>query len=171
MRFVCFFCFSIVFLSWNKIDLNYAHSLVLKKGECDQLPELNRKIILFVKERLNKKVGRGECWDLAAEALDNVKANWNHDFIFGKRVDYRNECIYPGDIMQFKDVEIIYQENNIYRRVKLPQHTAVIFEVKEKGSYMVAEQNTTNTRNKVGLNPIKKKKITKGSFEIFRPEK
>ncbi len=139
--------------------------------ECDKLPELNQKIIAFVKTKLNKKVGRGECWDLAAEALDNVKAKWDHDFNFGKKVDYKKECIYPGDIIQFKDVEIIYKEADTYHRVTLSQHTAIIFKVKEKGNYIVAEQNTSNTRNKVGLNPIEIGKITKGSFKIFRPEK
>src|SRR5688572_15897370 len=33
---------------------------------CDTVPELNQKVIDFVKTKLNKKVGEGECWDLAA---------------------------------------------------------------------------------------------------------
>ena len=138
-------------------------------ADCDNIPELNKKIISFVKTSINKKVGRGECWDLAAEALDKAGAKWDHDFGFGKEVNYKNECVYPGDVMQFEGVEMIYQEGNTYHRIKLPHHTALVFEVKEKGKFKVAEQNTSNTRKKVGINPIDLSTITKGTFKIFRP--
>lgn len=147
------------------ITLSFTNNL-----SCDQIPELNKKIIAFVKSHLNKKVDRGECWDLAAGALDYAGARWDHDFNFGKKVNYKTECIYPGDIIQFEGVEIIYQQDNVFHRIKLDHHTAIIFEVKEKGNYKVAEQNTSNTKKKVGINPVDISKITKGTFKIFRPQ-
>ena len=64
---------------------------------CDSVPELNKKIIAFVKTKLNKKVGRGECWDLAAEALNSTQAKWDGNYVFGKEVNYKKDCVYPGD--------------------------------------------------------------------------
>ena len=45
----------------------------------DDLP-LNKGIITFVNSKMNKKVGKGECWDVANEALTLVNAKWDGGF-------------------------------------------------------------------------------------------
>jgi hypothetical protein len=141
------------------------------KKECDDVPALNKQIVSFVKSKLNKKVGRGECWDLAAEALNSVGAKWDHDFAFGRPVDIKKECVYPGDIMQFEGVEVEYRDKNTFYSEQYDQHTAVIFEVKDKESFVMAEQNTSSHGKKVSLNGLELKNIRKGKFKLFRPVK
>jgi hypothetical protein len=141
------------------------------KTECDSTPELNKKIIGFLSSNIKKKVGKGECWDLAAEALNTVGAKWNGDLIYGRVVDYKSECVYPGDIMQFKNVKIHYQVGNRIYDEKMAQHTAIIYEVKATGEYVLAHQNTSFSGRKVGLSQLRLADITKGRFIIYRPEK
>jgi hypothetical protein len=138
---------------------------------CDSIPELNKMIIDFVKTRLNKKVGKGECWDLAAEALNSAGAKWNGQYVYGSVVHYQSDCVYPGDIMQFKGVRIKYQVNNRIYDETMDQHTAIIYEVKGKGDYILAHQNTAFSGRKVGLSELKLENITRGKFTIYRPVK
>src|SRR4051812_31109665 len=72
---------------------------------CDKIPELNQQMLDFVKSQMNKKVGRGECWDLAAQGLNKIGANWDKDYGFGKEIDIKKECVFPGDIFQFEGVK------------------------------------------------------------------
>lgn len=143
----------------------------VKPLDCDTVPELNKQIIAFVKGSLNKKIGRGECWDLAAQALNKVGADWDKNYVFGKEVAYKTECVYPGDIIQFEGIEIEYKKKDIFYREQLEHHTAVIYRVKDRGNFVVAEQNTNTLGKKVGLNDLELKNILKGSFKIFRPHK
>lgn len=86
----------------------------VKPLDCDTVPELNKQIIAFVKGSLNKKIGRGECWDLAAQALNKVGADWDKNYVFGKEVAYKTECVYPGDIIQFEGIEIEYKRRTSF---------------------------------------------------------
>jgi hypothetical protein len=139
--------------------------------DCGETPELNKQIIEIVKSKMNTKVGRGECWDLAAEALKGVNAKWNGMYVFGKEVNYKKECIFAGDIIQFERVKLKYTKNGISYVEEMTHHTAVIYEVKAKGIYMLAHQNTTETGKKVGLSEMDVNDVTKGKFKIYRPEK
>ena len=145
------------------------NAIVVK--DCDQVPELNKKIVSLVKSKIGKKVGRGECWDLAAEALNSVAANWDGSYNFGRIVSVEKECVYPGDIIQFEGVEVEYKKGNTIYWEDLSHHTAIVYEVKEKGSYVMAEQNTSAGGKKVTLNPLELKNIKKGTFTVYRPVK
>ncbi len=138
---------------------------------CGQTPELNTSIISFVGANMKKKVGRGECWDLAAEALNKIEAKWDGNSKFGKEVNYKKECIYPGDIVQFEGVVLKYKQDEKYFIEKLEHHTAIIFEVKEKDSFVIADQNTRFSGKTVGTHNFDVKALTKGSFKIYRPIK
>lgn len=148
-----------------------AQNSTLNAFACDTIPELNKQIVAFVKGSLNKKVGRGECWDLAAQALNKVGANWDKNYVFGKEVAYKTECVYPGDIIQFEGVEIEYKRKDILYHEQLEHHTAVVYLVKDKGKFVVAEQNTNTHGKKVGLSDLELNTILKGDFKIFRPNK
>lgn len=145
-------------------------SLVLKPV-CDDTPELNKKIIEYVNSQMGKKVGRGECWDLAAGALNSNGASWDKAFKYGREINAKKDCVYPGDIIQFENVTLEYTEGKKMFREKMAQHTAVIYEVKSEGDYRMADQNTSIHGRKVGLSPMNLSHITKGKYHIYRPEK
>src|SRR5664279_3849155 len=73
---------------------------------CDTIPVLNKSIITFVKTKIGKKVGKGEFWDVAAEALNFAGAKWDGQYKFGKEVNYKKDCVFPGDIMQFEGITL-----------------------------------------------------------------
>ena len=138
---------------------------------CNDVPELNKKVIAFVKASLNKKVGSGECWDLAAEALNKAGATWDGKQVFGKEVNYLKVCIYPGDIVQFEGVTLNYEIDKKIYIEKLQHHTAIVYEVKEKGNFVIADQNTGLSGKTVGTHTFEVKSMAKGKFKIFRPTK
>jgi len=137
----------------------------------DTIPPLNLQIIEFVQSKIGKKVDRGECWDLAAQALERVGAIWNHQYKFGKELDLETDTVYPGDIIQFERVKLKYVKNGITFHEEMKHHTAIIYEVLEKGSYTLAHQNTEFSGKKVGLSPIDLETLKKGRIKIFRPVK
>lgn len=145
--------------------------LISITNDCNEILPLNNQIISYVKSKMKKTVGEGECWDLAAEALDLVKAKWDGEYGFGKQIDYTKDCIYPGDIVQFKDIHLKYTENGENYEEIMEHHTAIIYEVKGVGDYILAHQNTAFTGRKVGTSSMNVKNITKGTITVFRPVK
>lgn len=138
---------------------------------CDSIPELNKQVIDFVTANIKKKVGRGECWDLAAEALKLINASWDGKYKYGREVFFQNECIYPGDIIQFEGVIVKYKKGDVSYKEEMAHHTAIIYEVKGMGDFILAHQNTEFSGKKVGLSPLELKNITKGKYKIYRPTK
>ena len=69
---------------------------------------VNQKIVSFCNNHINKKVGKGECWDLAKEALDFANAKWTPPYNFGKIISPKKEVVLSGDIIQFEKVKLIY---------------------------------------------------------------
>ncbi|MDP3556923.1 MAG: hypothetical protein Q8T03_06075 [Bacteroidota bacterium] len=136
---------------------------------CDSLPLLNKNIVAFAKSKIGKKVGKGECWDFAAEALNYTGATWDGNYKFGKEVNFKKDCVFPGDIIQFEGVSLKYEIDKKKYMENLSHHTAIIFEVKSKEEFILADQNTGRSGRKVGLSPFDVKTITKGKFKIFRP--
>lgn len=140
-------------------------------GPCDKVPDLNQQMIAYLKTTINKKVARGECWDLAAQGLNKIGANWDKNYGFGKIIDLKKECVFPGDIIQFEDVEIEYKDKGTFYKESMMHHTALVYEVKGKESFVIAQQNTGMHGKKVSLDPLELKNIRKGSYTFFRPVK
>lgn len=136
---------------------------------CDTIPALNQRIIVLVRQQIGKTVGRGECWDLAAMALNQTGANWDKRYNFGRQVDPEKECVYPGDLIQFEGVKIKYTKGTAVFTETMEHHTAVVYEVKAKGSYVLAHQNTGTSGRKVGLSDLDLKNVIKGKYYVFRP--
>lgn len=135
----------------------------------DTIPPVNNEILNFVNTKINKKVGRGECWDLAAQALNSVEAKWDGKFKFGNEINFDLDSVYPGDIIQFKGVKVKYIENGIKYTENMTQHTAIIYTVKGKGVFDLAHQNTHISGKKVGISELDLKNIVKGKYIIYRP--
>lgn len=145
--------------------------LISITNDCNEILPLNSQIISFVKSKMKKTVGEGECWDLAAEALNLVNAKWDGEYGFGKIIDYKQDCVYPGDIVQFKDIHLKYMENGENVEEIMEHHTAIIYEVKGKGDFILAHQNTAFTGRKVGTSSMNVKNITNGTITVYRPFK
>ncbi len=152
------FGFSQVLVSSDRID-------------CDSIPALNQKIIFYVKTTIGKKVGHGECWDLAEQALDINQASWDHKYRYGIQVDPEKECLYPGDIIQFEGVVIKYRKGSRVYKETMEHHTAIIYELKADKVIVLIHQNTAFSGRKVGLSDLDMKTIVKGKIKIYRPVK
>ena len=137
----------------------------------DSIPAMNKQIIEFVNTKLKKKVGTGECWDLAAEALQLVNAKWDMKYKFGKEIDYKKEPIYPGDIIQFENVILNYEKDGKKFIEKMAHHTAIIYEVTNNTNFTMAHQNNGYSGKKVGVSPLDLATLTKGKFKIYRAER
>ncbi len=142
----------------------------------DSLPVVNARIVAFVRGHMGEKVGRGECWDLAAAALNAAGAKWDGDHGFGRRVDRANERVLPGDIIQFERVEFRWEEGREVHTIRMPQHTAVVLEVPDDASgeepqdaYLIAQQNTQETGRTTGTGHLVLSHRTKGRILFFRP--
>lgn len=156
-------------LSGFTVPEQHGISAVEINTPCDDVPELNKKITSYVTTNLRKKVGRGECWDLAAGALNEHHAKWDGRYTYGKPVDHTTECIYPGDIMQFENVRIETRSANGFFAEEMPHHTAIVYEVKSTGVFTIAHQNYDNTR-KVITTPLTMANIKRGKVMIYRPQ-
>jgi hypothetical protein len=171
------YSFLLVILSFAFLGFSFFStdnvSFITKSGpeNCDSVPALNKKILEFVQSKMNQKVGMGECWDLAAEALNYAGAKWDQEYKFGRQIDPSKECVLAGDIVQFSKIKIEYKENNVFYREDLSHHTAIIYEVIAQDNFILAEQNTGKLGQKVGTSPLVLKTIKSGKYKIYRPVK
>ena len=134
-------------------------------AEAQDTSSVNKKIVSFCEKNVGKKVGTGECWDLAKASLDFAGATWTPPYGYGKVV-LPSDNVVPGDIIQFEKVKIVYPDKSWK---ELPHHTAVIYKVTGSGKYIIAEQNSNNKRFVV-LSEIDLNYIKKGKFTIYHPQ-
>ena len=135
----------------------------------ENIPELNKRIIEYVESVIGKKVDRGECWDLAYQALNRFNAEWDGKFQYGKLINPKREPVLPGDIIQFKNVKIRYQITNTTYTEFMKQHTAIVYKIKRKNVFTIAHQNTEFSGRKVGLSDLNLAHVVKGDVKIYRP--
>ena len=128
---------------------------------------LNQKILQFCKKSIGKKVGDGQCADLAYQALvvsgaespDDFRDNpapgdyvwgelvYGHKIQDGKHMETGDrKQVRPGDVIQMRDVVIEHEEDTdeyvTKETIDADHHTAVVSDVSENGmTYKVIEQN------------------------------
>ena len=145
---------------------------VYKKLPSDLLSlGLNGKIIDFVNKVMGTTVGRGECWDLAQQALDQNLADWARPTRFGLPLNPETDEIKAGDIIQFHNLKITGQlPGGVIRFESLgaPDHTAVIYKVLGNKRYTLAHQNVRGIR-RVIKGDINLANVTSGTYWIYRP--
>ncbi len=128
--------------------------------------KINNKIIEYVDSVMGKKVGRGECWDLAQAALDYYNADWKRTTQFGIPLDPDKDEIIPGDIVQMYNVKLKYENKTEY--FGLPQHTAIIYKVYSEKNYEIAHQNVAGKRYML-KSDFKMEYMYSGSVRFYRP--
>jgi hypothetical protein len=135
----------------------------------DFIPSLNAQIITYVKSVMGTQVDRGECWDIANRALILINAKWDREFKYGRLLNPQSDIIYPGDIIQFKNVKLKYTKDDATYIETMAQHTAIVYRVISKGVYELAHQNTSFSGRKVGTSIIDINTVVKGKLFIYRP--
>jgi hypothetical protein len=138
-------------------------------GQCDTVSPLNRRIVELTKAKMGKKVLRGECWDLAKYVLEETNSKWDGGYVYGAELK-KSACLMPGDVIQFKNVKIQYQEGRTKFTELMTHHTAIIYEVINSDEVVLIHQNTGYTGRKVGTSKLRFSTIVKGSYKIYRPE-
>jgi hypothetical protein len=145
---------------------------VKKKLPADLLRlELNGKIVKFANKVMGTTVGRGECWDLAQQALDQNLAEWSRPTNFGLSLNPGIDEIKAGDIIQFHNLKITTQlPGGVTRRESLgaPDHTAIIYKVLGEKRYTLAHQNVRGNRSVI-IGDINLANVTSGRYRIYRP--
>ncbi len=132
------------------------------------LPKLNQAVLSFVEAHLDQQVGRGECWDLADQALDQAQAQWDGKFRFGRPIKAKEAL--PGDVIQFWDVKLAYERDGYRYRETMKQHTAVIYEVLGPAHFRIAHQNNNFSGRRVGISELNLSHVIKGKVMVYRPE-
>ncbi len=139
--------------------------------KCKDTPELNQQIVALTKQKVKKKVGRGECWDLAQYVLDETNAEWDNFEVYGRLIKTKKECIYPGDIIQFEKVKLKWEDGKYSYQESMMHHTAIVVEVINQRELKIAHQNTAEFGKKVGVSTLILDRIVSGKLLIYRPVK
>ncbi len=140
------------------------------------LPELNSKIVEYLNSVMGTKVDRGECWDLAAGALAYSGAYFDRSSMktittYGRKLNPQKEEVYPGDLIQFENVQVEWKDGNSTFKESMAQHTAIVYKVNGPLNYEIAHQNTGAWGKKVGVSNFRLDRVKKGKVMIYRPIK
>ena len=135
----------------------------------ETLPSLNKQIVEYVKGTIGYQIDRGECWDLAYQALTRVDADWDGEYVYGKKLDPKKDQILPGDIIQFENVVIKYYRGTKRFTERMEHHTAIVYKIKGKRVFEIAHQNTSFSGRTVGLSTLDLTTIVDGEIFIYRP--
>lgn len=121
------------------------------------------KIVRFAESRLGTKVGNGECWTLADEALKAAGVSHTIGTNFGQEITI--EGVAPGDVLQMRECVFEFPNGGkVY--AGMPDHTAILTSKRAAdGSVSVLEQNPSPV--KVGNYNFKY--LTKGEYKFYRP--
>jgi hypothetical protein len=142
-----------------------------RSPEKSEVPDINRCVLSYVNSVMGTTVGRGECWDLAQEALDGCGADWDRPWKFGALLDPSKDEIRPGDIIQFRTVKLLEQlpdGGSRWQVIGMPDHTAVIIAVLGPLRYRLAHQNINGKRSVI-TTEVNLNQATAGKYGIYRP--
>jgi len=154
--------------------LLFLSSIPVKVNGQSEIPDVNSRVLTYVKTVIGSTVGRGECWDLADQALTFANAQFDKTspetiYIFGKQYNPEKEKVLPGDIIQFEDVALSYKDGNMIFTENYKHHTAIVFRIKENGSFELAHQNTSFGGRKVALSDFNLENVKKGKLIFYHP--
>jgi len=130
---------------------------------------LGEQVALYAEARMGKQVGRGECWDLAKEALNAAQARWDGSKGFGDPV--QPEAVQRGDIVQLEKVVIERRDADSMVRETMGPHTAIVLEVPAPGHFLIAHQNFGSAGRKVSRHELRLADKKRGTITFFRPVK
>lgn len=158
------------------------------------MPDLNQAVLHYAQSKIDDRVERGECWDLAEKALKSAggsRPDPSKLYVWSNTVvSIQNNR--PGDIVQFKtfrsDINKEYDDGSTwtgYDTMGGPHHTAIVKENHGNGKITIIEQNrpvgsattentvflkTTQFRDRENGQGVKIKIETTGRVRFYRPK-
>jgi|GEM_PF-1476794 len=141
---------------------------ILDDWDCTEFPDtprLNSLILTYAEKQRGTKVGNGQCWTLAAEALKVAGAQPPKEYTFGHRLA-KDEPVLPGDVMQFESVRLEGRRGNTHWWMNLgnPHHTAIVRRVLGPTEFEILGQNP----NPVESLTINFRDLKSGTYEVYR---
>jgi hypothetical protein len=118
-------------------------------AKADDAPSLNQRVLDFAAGKVGQVVGNGECWTLAAQALDAAGAerpgqDGLDSYQFGTVVDL--SAVVPGDVLQFEDTNFLHTNpDGSWYSLSFPHHTAIVSTVSAT-HITVLNQNVSEDR-------------------------
>ena len=129
---------------------------------------LNDDVLSWARGRLGQRVGRGECFDLADQALraagaksaaDYGPVTATTDYIWGSAVQFSSAQ--AGDVIQFRNYRCTittttrrdysgggFDESTETQTQERPHHTAILQSVGSNGQLTILEQNVGTGTNR-----------------------
>jgi hypothetical protein len=134
-------------------------------GDEQEQLKLGQKVVTFAAGKQGRQIGRGECYDLADQALAHAGAKSapsygeitdDADYQWGRPIELKD--VQPGDILQLRDHKITIRTDTTVKKVfangsseefdkwneqdfKRGHHTAIVDVNKGNGVLEVYEQN------------------------------
>lgn len=131
--------------------------------------DLSENVAAYAEAHMGTKVGRGECWDLAENALNEAGAQWDGHYVFGLKLDTTNVPIQRGDIVQFEGVLVEHGTATSKEQATMGHHTAIVLSVPGPGRFMLAHQNFGRGGRKVSRYELVMADVKRGVIMFFRP--
>lgn len=129
-----------------------------------QNTSIQDKILNYSLQNLGKKIDKGECWDLAAGALNFANADWDLSYNFGLKINYPKQELKPADILQFTNIKLKLPNGSM----SFPKHTAIVY--KANGKIVTLLQQNFNKKRYVDTLTINMDYIKSGKVEAYRPK-
>jgi hypothetical protein len=126
------------------------------------LPRLNERILEFVLENSGKKVGNGQCWTLAAEALNDAGAQPPDAYDFGDTVELAD--LLPGDVLHFTNAILVTE--TAWYWYGAPDHVAVVAAV--QGTSLSIYHQNVNGNMTVRNDVIDLATLQSGTIDGYR---
>lgn len=125
-------------------------------------PTYNPKILQFAVQNLGKQVGNGQCWTLAADALEYAGAKPANEYVFGEEILARSAL--PGDILQFESARFVGAD--YWMQMGYPHHTAILYAV--AGTRMIVLNQNVNGTMIVQPTVIDLADLRSGTITFYR---
>lgn len=111
-----------------------ANDVVLIKN----IPELNQKVISYLRERVGTTIGDGQCWTPASEAVKYAGGKRTGTYMLGREMA-DHEALMPGDILQMEQAKFLSIDGK--RRAGMSHHTAIVDEIVQPNVVRILQQN------------------------------
>jgi hypothetical protein len=134
-------------------------------------PTVSKAVVKFCEKKVGKKVGDGECWTLARDALAAAGAlvpgmDGRDTLDFGRKLDWL-ETPKPGDVLQFENAEFKFQLPGGKKiTASFPHHTAIVSNV----NFPLVELYEQNRSVKVSKTTLNLLGLVKGKMTASRPQ-
>eukprot|EP00730_Choanoeca_flexa_P013189 TRINITY_DN5048_c0_g1_i1.p1 TRINITY_DN5048_c0_g1~~TRINITY_DN5048_c0_g1_i1.p1 ORF type:complete len:372 (+),score=21.23 TRINITY_DN5048_c0_g1_i1:193-1308(+) len=126
-------------------------------------------MVAFCKARIGQRVGNGECWTLARDAVDSVGAREVLGRNYGQMV--QRFLAKPGDVLEFKQCRFEWTEGRSTHWMEAghPNHTAIIYRVEGGGNVFHVYEQNVNGKKHVMQGTYHADRLVSGALEVWRP--